>query len=107
MDRGGIRRNYRRIKSVGPCLAGCALPITPIDTTKPWSPRATDCHPAFGPGVVWRRIHQGLRLVRHVMTLEEVAQLLRCHPSTIYRLVKRGKIPAFALAQTDVSMPSK
>jgi putative molybdopterin biosynthesis protein len=29
------------------------------------------------------------------MTLEEVAQLLRCHPSTIYRLVKHGKIPAF------------
>jgi hypothetical protein len=68
MDRGGIRRNYRRIKSVGPCLAGCALPITPIDTTKPWSPRATDCHPAFGPGVVWRRIQASAENVRFERT---------------------------------------
>jgi excisionase family DNA binding protein len=29
------------------------------------------------------------------MTLEEVANYLRVHPSTIYRLVKRGKLPAF------------
>ena len=31
----------------------------------------------------------------NVMTLEEVADYLRVHPSTIYRLVKRGKLPAF------------
>jgi len=31
----------------------------------------------------------------NVMTLEEVAKYLRVHPSTIYRLVKRGKLPAF------------
>jgi excisionase family DNA binding protein len=31
----------------------------------------------------------------NVMTLEEVANYLRVHPSTIYRLVKRGKLPAF------------
>ncbi|HVN88893.1 MAG TPA: helix-turn-helix domain-containing protein [Candidatus Binataceae bacterium] len=30
-----------------------------------------------------------------VMTLEEVAAYLRVHPSTIYRLLKRHKIPAF------------
>jgi excisionase family DNA binding protein len=30
-----------------------------------------------------------------VMTVGEVAQLLRCHPSTIYRLLKRREIPAF------------
>jgi excisionase family DNA binding protein len=29
------------------------------------------------------------------MTLEEVANYLRVHPSTIYRLVKKGKLPAF------------
>ncbi len=32
-----------------------------------------------------------------VMTLHEVAQFLRCHESTVYRLTKRGKIPAFRL----------
>jgi len=32
-----------------------------------------------------------------VMTLQEVAQFLRCHESTIYRLTKRGQIPAFRL----------
>ena len=29
------------------------------------------------------------------MTLEEVAAYLRVHPSTIYRLLKKNKIPAF------------
>jgi len=31
------------------------------------------------------------------MTLHEVAQYLRCHESTVYRLTKRGEIPAFRL----------
>ncbi len=30
-----------------------------------------------------------------ILTLEEVADYLRVHPSTIYRLVKKGKLPAF------------
>ena len=32
-----------------------------------------------------------------VMTLQEVAAYLQCHPSTIYRLLKNGLIPAFKL----------
>jgi excisionase family DNA binding protein len=31
------------------------------------------------------------------MTLEEVATFLRVHPSTIYRLLRLGHIPAFKL----------
>jgi excisionase family DNA binding protein len=30
-----------------------------------------------------------------VMTLRELSDYLRCHPSTIYRLVRRNQIPAF------------
>jgi excisionase family DNA binding protein len=30
-----------------------------------------------------------------VMTLEETADYLRVHPSTVYRLVKRRQLPAF------------
>jgi excisionase family DNA binding protein len=30
-----------------------------------------------------------------VLTLEEVAGYLRVHPSTIYRLLKKRKLPAF------------
>jgi len=30
-----------------------------------------------------------------VMTLEEVADYLRVHPSTIYRLLKKRQLPAF------------
>ena len=30
-----------------------------------------------------------------VMTLNELADFLRVHPSTIYRLLKRGGLPAF------------
>ncbi len=31
----------------------------------------------------------------NVMTLEEVSEYLRVHPSTIYRLLKKHLIPAF------------
>lgn len=30
-----------------------------------------------------------------VMTVKETADYLRCHVSTIYRLLKRGALPAF------------
>ena len=30
-----------------------------------------------------------------VLTLEEVAQFLRIHPSTVYRLLRKPTIPAF------------
>jgi excisionase family DNA binding protein len=32
-----------------------------------------------------------------VMTLDEVAQFLKVHPSTVYRLLKYKRIPAFKL----------
>jgi len=32
-----------------------------------------------------------------VMTLEEVAQFLHVHPSTVYRLLRTHKIPAFKM----------
>jgi len=32
-----------------------------------------------------------------VMTLEEVSRYLHVHRSTVYRLLKRGEIPAFKL----------
>jgi excisionase family DNA binding protein len=31
----------------------------------------------------------------NVLTLEEVASYLRVHPSTIYRLLKKKRLPAF------------
>ena len=37
-----------------------------------------------------------LRAERHkVMTVDEVCEYLRVHPTTIYRLIKQGMIPAF------------
>ena len=32
-----------------------------------------------------------------IMTVEDVAEYLQVHPSTIYRLLKRKRIPAFKL----------
>jgi excisionase family DNA binding protein len=32
-----------------------------------------------------------------IMTVYDMAQYLSCHPSTVYRLLKRGDIPAFHL----------
>jgi excisionase family DNA binding protein len=35
--------------------------------------------------------------MQDVLTLEEVADYLRVHPTTIYRLLKKHKIPAFKI----------
>jgi excisionase family DNA binding protein len=32
-----------------------------------------------------------------VLTLEDVATFLHVHPSTIYRMLKKGEIPAFKI----------
>ena len=32
-----------------------------------------------------------------ILTLQEVADYLRVHPSTIYRLAKKGRMPAFKI----------
>jgi excisionase family DNA binding protein len=34
---------------------------------------------------------------QQVLTLEEVAEWLRVHPSTVYRLLKKRQIPAFRM----------
>jgi excisionase family DNA binding protein len=34
---------------------------------------------------------------RRMMTIAEVAEYLQVHPSTIYRLVHKGQIPAFKI----------
>jgi excisionase family DNA binding protein len=36
---------------------------------------------------------------RKVMTMDEVAEYLRVHRTTIYRLIKRHKIPAFRVGR--------
>jgi excisionase family DNA binding protein len=33
--------------------------------------------------------------VDKILTLNEVAEFLRVHPSTVYRLIRDGRIPAF------------
>lgn len=35
--------------------------------------------------------------LKGVLTVSEVAEVLRVHPTTIYRLVKRGDIPGFKI----------
>jgi excisionase family DNA binding protein len=35
-----------------------------------------------------------------IMTLENVAEYLRVHPSTIYRLLKKQQLPAFKLGRS-------
>jgi excisionase family DNA binding protein len=45
-----------------------------------------------------RKIRDALKTPSHkVMTVEEVSQYLHIHPSTVYRLLRRGEIPAFRI----------
>jgi excisionase family DNA binding protein len=32
-----------------------------------------------------------------VLTLKEVSKLLQIHPSTVYKLIRQGKIPSFQI----------
>jgi excisionase family DNA binding protein len=34
-----------------------------------------------------------------ILTVNEVRDLLRAHPSTVYRLARQGKIPSFKIGQ--------
>lgn len=34
-------------------------------------------------------------MVKHVLTVKEVAEYLHVHESTIYRMLKRSELPAF------------
>ena len=36
-----------------------------------------------------------MALDREILTVKEVGEILRVHPSTLYRLVREGRIPAF------------
>jgi len=36
-----------------------------------------------------------------IMTLQDVAEYLNCHPVTVHRLLAHGKLPAFRLGPSD------
>jgi excisionase family DNA binding protein len=38
-----------------------------------------------------------ISIMHKVMTLEEVAEFIKVHPSTVYRLLRKHQIPAFRL----------
>ena len=40
-------------------------------------------------------MRQPLKIKSRMLVVDEIATLLRMHPATIYRLIKRKKIPAF------------
>lgn len=37
---------------------------------------------------------------RRLLTVAEVATILRLHPNTVYRLMKRGEIPGFKIGES-------
>jgi excisionase family DNA binding protein len=43
------------------------------------------------------RVAEGPAGANEIWTVSMLARYLRCHPSTIYRLLKRGQIPAFKI----------
>jgi excisionase family DNA binding protein len=48
-------------------------------------------------GLGFRRVGFACTGLTKILTLPEVASYLRCHPSTIYRLVNQGRIPAWRI----------
>ncbi|HKD69541.1 MAG TPA: helix-turn-helix domain-containing protein [Candidatus Binataceae bacterium] len=43
------------------------------------------------------RAPQRAPVANEIWTVSMLARYLRCHPSTVYRLLKRGQIPAFKI----------
>jgi excisionase family DNA binding protein len=56
--------------------------------------RAKLNHDIGGSKLVKRTWMEPSELER-VLTISEVAEMLRVHPTTVYRLVKRGDLPGF------------
>lgn len=44
-----------------------------------------------------KRTWTGHTEIESVLTINEVAEILRVHPTTVYRLVKRGALPGFKI----------
>jgi excisionase family DNA binding protein len=36
---------------------------------------------------------------RDILTVREICELLQVHPSTIYKLIRQGKIPSFRIGR--------
>ena len=51
----------------------------------------------IGGGAVVKGIRAGQMEKLTVLTIREVAEILRAHPTTIYRLVKHGDLPGFKI----------
>jgi excisionase family DNA binding protein len=51
----------------------------------------------IGGGKLVKRTWTGQTELGGVLTISEVAEILRMHPTTIYRLVKRGELPGFKI----------
>jgi excisionase family DNA binding protein len=43
------------------------------------------------------RYREHVPIETEVMTLQEVCDYLRCHPSTVYRMLKRKELPCFKI----------
>ena len=46
---------------------------------------------------VWRGLDKAMEQAVKVLTVNELAEYLRVHRSTIYRLLKRGLLPGFKI----------
>jgi len=50
-----------------------------------------------------RTVKRGARWqgeLESVLTITEVAQILRVHPATVYRVVRRGELPGFKIGNS-------
>src|ERR1700752_4744006 len=61
------------------------------------SNRQTDKKKATRLGVGESMANEGKYNLPRVMTVKELSEYLRVHPSTIYKLLRRGELPGFRI----------
>jgi excisionase family DNA binding protein len=88
-DRASLRQRRKpRGHGVSRLCAGVDLNLSQTDESFHWTrvvQSLTD------------RLSNVMRRFGEILTVKELAAYLRCHQSTIYRLVRRGEIPHFML----------
>ncbi|MGA7870096.1 MAG: helix-turn-helix domain-containing protein [Candidatus Binatus sp.] len=50
-----------------------------------------------GDGELVKRTATSQTELSSLLTIQEVAEVLRTHPTTIYRLIRRGELPGFKI----------
>jgi excisionase family DNA binding protein len=101
------RRRSQNAQKPGKFSENLALKFLPDETESKAKPHKHECFRGTVNAFVqsattahFQEKERGMNLITvdaEVLTVKEVSKLLRVHPTTVYRLIRQGKIPSFQI----------